>query len=299
MRLIFDFDGTITEKDTISTLAGAALAHQNDRHGEDLGAVWDEVVKRYVSDCKQYSAGYEVPEAERRTAEEELAFLGGSGDVERASLKRIRQSGVFRGLEEKQLFEMGRGAASDGTIALRDGAGELMRLAGERGWTVGVISVNWSRAFIAGALDGLIPLSSIVANEFAPDGTVQGPKSLSGHPLTNGTGKLAVFDEDRSLQPTGEATSGPTIYFGDSTTDMECLLHGGGEGGEGGGGGGIAVASSEDDSSLIKTLRRVGLPVPHVGAAAMDAEAKTSGVYWARDFREVIDSNILARLGLK
>lgn len=290
MRLILDFDGTITEKDTISTLAKAALAYQNDRHGEDLSATWDEVVKRYMSDSKQYSTTYEVPEAERKTVEDELAFLGGSGHVELASLERIGQSAVFRGLEERDLFEMGKRAVQDGRIVLRDGFGEMTKLAAERGWTVGVISVNWSRAFIAGVLDGLVASSAIVANEFAPDGTVQGPPSLEGRSLTNGTGKLAVLGGDDALRH-GEVTAATTVYFGDSTTDMECLLCGGGAGS----GGGIAIASSEDASNLISTLRRVRLPVPHVNAAATDA----AGVFWARNFREVIDSDALATLGLK
>lgn len=290
MRLIFDFDGTITEKDTISTLARAALTHQNDYHSVDLAGAWDDVVRAYVSDYKGYCESYEIPETQRTTVDAELAFLSGSGHVELASLDRIARSGVFRQLESSHLFEMGKAAVGDGRIVVRDGFADVIELAKVKGWTVGVISVNWSRAFIAGALDGLVSPLSIIANDFAPDGSVLGPESLDSHPLTNGTGKLNVLEGDESLRHAGQGT-GTTVYFGDSTTDMECLLRGGGAGN----GGGVAIASDENGSNLISTLRRVSLPVPHVTAAATNSD---SGVYWARNFREVIDSDALSRLGL-
>jgi thiamine phosphate phosphatase / amino-HMP aminohydrolase len=283
MRLIFDFDGTITEKDTISTLAKAALTIQQNRHGRDLTSAWDQVVKEYMSDCRDYKDGYAIPELERRTVDEEIGYLAGSGDVEMASLERIARSGVFAGLDEDDLRGMGREAGEAGRVALREGFADVLSLAGERGWLVGVISVNWSRAFIAGVLhrfDSLAP--SIVANEIAPGGSIRGPSSLQERPLTNCSGKLSVLSDDASLRPQ-EEEDGPTVYFGDSTTDMECLLHGRG----------IAMAASDEESSLVSTLRRVGLPVPHLSTAANDS---TNIVFWARNFREVIDSHVLIRL---
>lgn len=282
MRLIFDFDGTITEKDTISTLAKAALAVQQDRHGKDLTPAWDQVVKDYIEDCRRYKKDYAIPEPERRTVDEEIGYLAGSGDVEIASLERIARSGVFAGLDEEDLRKMGREVRESGQVGMREGFADLVNLAGEKEWLIGVISVNWSRAFIAGVLnqfDSLTP--SIVANDISPNGTVVGPSSLQGHPLTNCAGKLTALHGDESLR---QETEGSTVYFGDSTTDLQCLLHGRG----------IAMAASDEESSLISTLRRVGLPVPHVSSSATDT---TNVVFWARNFREVVDSNVLVRLG--
>lgn len=284
MRLIFDFDGTITVKDTISTLAKAALTHQQDHHDRNLTPAWDAVVQAYVDDCQAYKDGYPTAEAERRTVAAEVAFLAGSGPVEVASLGRVEASGVFAGLGEEALFAMGRRAVLEGGIGIRDGFGELLAVADGQGWAVGVISVNWSRAFIAGALHQFktIHPSSIIANDISKAGKVQGPASLS-HPLTNCAGKLAVLQDDASLLRNGHRDEA-TVYFGDSTTDMECLLHGGG----------IAIASSEDESGLIETLRRVGLATPHVHSS----NDTTANVFWARDFHEVIESGVLTRIGV-
>ncbi|KAF4449646.1 UPF0655 protein C17G9.12c [Fusarium austroafricanum] len=268
MHLVFDFDGTITQQDTIGELARSAIEIQRNKHGHDLQASWDQVVQSYVADYRHYKDNHPSPEVTRTCVDDEFKFLSGMKDVEEASLERIAESRIFTGLDAETLSRAGADAVEAGRIKIRDGFADVMRLATERGWRVSVISVNWSRAFLRGAL---LPYAlEVIANEPALDGSITGPEFLNGR-MTN------ACEKRKALEYTIKDKDGKVIYFGDSTTDMECLLTGG------------VVISDSEESSLLKTLKRVGVKVPHVG----DRDKVTGKVSWARDFREVLNSGML------
>lgn len=270
MRLIFDFDGTITECDTIGDLASAGVDFQRTQHGHNLSAQWDHVVKAYMDDYQRYKDSYPVREEDRHSVQEEVEFLAGLRTVERSSLARVEACGVFSGLQETDLFQMGVDAVESRNIVIREGFKDLVELAEQRGWGLGVISVNWSRSFIRGVLHRFsIP---VVTNEISQDGEVQGPKFL-GQPMTSSAGKL------RCLEHEFAGDGDETLYFGDSTTDLECLLRNG------------IVLSNNDGSSLIRTLRRLGFTVSHT--ASYGTGDQPANFYWARNFREILDSGIL------
>lgn len=269
MRLIFDFDGTITEKDTIGDLANAGLDFQRTQHGHDLAPQWDQVVKAYIDDCQQYKTSYPVKEDDRRSVAEEVEFLAGLRNVEKASLARVEGSGVFAGLQHAGLFQMGVNAVESRKIVIREGFKDVVELAERRGWGLGIISVNWSRSFIRGVLHQFnIP---IITNEISPDANIHGPEFL-GQPLTNSAGKLRCLEHE--FKRDGEKT----LYFGDSTTDLECLLRGG------------IVLADNYESSLIRTLRRLRFTVSDI---ASHGTGGRTNFYWARNFREILDSGIL------
>ncbi|KAK4131738.1 hypothetical protein BT67DRAFT_427122 [Trichocladium antarcticum] len=68
------------------------------------------------------------------------------------------------------------------------------------------------------------------------------------------------------------------VYFGDSTTDLACLVEAD-----------LGVVMADDgESKLLKTLRRVGLEVPHVGQWEDGRR-----LVWARDFDEVLGSRVM------
>lgn len=267
MHLIFDFDGTITQQDTVGVLANSAIEYQKRHRGEDLQAEWDQVVRSYMEDYQRYSSEHPMPAEERKCVEEEIRFLSGMKDVEEASLHRVAASQVFAGLDAEKLRRAGEEAVRSGKVKIREGFEDLISLAEEKGWEVCVVSVNWSRAFIEGVL--LPHQIRVIANEPHADGSILGPEFLGGR-MTNGHEKREALDHvvtDKKKR---------VLYFGDSTTDMECLLEGG------------IVISNDEASSLMRTLRRVGEPVPHVG------ERETaSNLMWARDFREVLESGVL------
>lgn len=268
MRLILDFDGTITEKDTIGELANAAIEFHKSRGNNELQAKWDSVVKSYVDDWLKYKDTYHIPEHERTSVDEELRFLRGLKESEEASLARIEASGVFANLEATDLFEMGVQAVKNGKVVIRKGFDRLVEQSQQQQWEMAVVSVNWSAAFIQGVLH---PLEiRVISNEVASSGRVEGPEFL-GREMTNSADKRECVEHLLGQDGRGAAK---TVYFGDSTTDMECLLNGG-----------VAI-SADDTCSLIKTLRRVGIEVPHVS----DSQADIS---WARDFNEVLQSGIL------
>jgi hypothetical protein len=71
---------------------------------------------------------------------------------------------------------------------------------------------------------------------------------------------------------------GKWMYFGDSTTDMACLLEADV---------GVVVAEGER-STLLRTLRRVGFEVRRVREGGA-----VQGLVWARDFEEVLGAGVL------
>ncbi|KAL6866578.1 haloacid dehalogenase-like hydrolase domain-containing protein [Trichoderma novae-zelandiae] len=296
MNLIFDFDGTITAKDTILQLAQSAIHLQTQRAGPSSSAPsssssssssskpplqtkWDDIVRVYAAQHAAYADAFSPPKHERRTPAQELVYLASLKDTENASLDRVDGSGLFGGVTEDDLFRMGRALVERGEVVVRDGFADMVRMARDKGWRVGVISVNWSAAFIQGVLH---PLSDIpiVTNRISSDGTIHGPEGFNGGVrLTTSRDKTTVLSELLSKEHHSSACP-PTVYFGDSTTDMECLLaHRG------------IVISADAQSSLMQTLARVGVRVPHVGSAQDGAN-----IAWARDFREVLESRMLERI---
>ncbi|KAI1344624.1 hypothetical protein F5Y15DRAFT_367189 [Xylariaceae sp. FL0016] len=309
MSIFLDFDGTITTADTVSELAAFALRHQRVRRAEggadgdddddddsgegrgDLKARWDDVVRQYLEDLKAHSTSY-VPRAEERlTPELEVAYLRAGKDVEMRSLERIGACGIFRGIDGEQFQEAGREVVREGRVRLRKGFGEFVKKRLDKGWRIYVISVNWSARFIEGACgfgDGKV---EVIANEVDGDGTINGPEILNPKTrlprresdeergrdkthrnLTNSRDKLDVME---AIIKRDGLSHEPTLYFGDSTTDLECLFKATT---------GVIIAD-DVDSSLLQTARRLGEVFPRVH----EPEAR-AGLHWAADFDEVLKS---------
>ncbi|EFQ29234.1 hypothetical protein CGRA01v4_04915 [Colletotrichum graminicola] len=270
LNLVFDFDGTITTKDTIGTLAQIALRFQNER-GIDLSSAWQQILKDYSQDHKHHVSTYKPVANDRLSLREELTYLRGLSEVDLRSVKRVEQSGLFRGIRRADLMKAGDVARTEGTVKLRDGFADLMAVAKDNGWTVSVVSVNWSRSFISGVLSDYS--FDIVANEIEMDGSISGPDVLG--PPSRETTLMTCEDKLRALRALatrqGVKNAEALVYFGDSTTDIECLLEARG-----------VVISSGPDSSLMTTLRRVGYEVPQV-----DEHRPSSGIAWASTFVEV------------
>jgi thiamine phosphate phosphatase / amino-HMP aminohydrolase len=290
-----------------------ANANDGDRDGDgdgDLSACWDAVVAAYVADYKAHVSAYAPEAAKRRHVSDEVAFLRSQKHVETRSLRRINGCALFRGIGRDAFREAGRALVRDGTVRLRPGFHGLVKAALARGRRVNVVSVNWSAAFIEGACgfdegDGFRVISNDVRKK---DGAVVGPGALTGEGLlahrdqdqdqnqenetgdgdgdptplreqtsrnlTNSVDKRDAVQEVRRRQATEDT---PFWYFGDSTTDMECLL----EATRG------VVLADDGTSTLIETLRRIGKRVPHV----RDAES-SDNIVWASNFEEVMNSGL-------
>ena len=158
-----------------------------------------------------------------------------------------------------------------------------MEKVGKReGWEVGVVSVNWSGGFIRGVVGegcGGLGLGKgmgrVVANGVV-GGVVEGPGELGREVLVTAGDKMRAMGLLREGKGEGERV----VYFGDSPTDLACLLEAD-----------LGVVIADDGGSkLLKTLERIGLEVPHLG------EGKDGRLVWARDFEEVLESGVMDRI---
>lgn len=273
MRLVFDFDGTITQHDTIGELAQSAIRREKHRTQRDLQPAWDDAVQKYLQDHQSYTANFTPPEPERRTVEEEERFLAGLRPIEEASLTRVSRSGLFAGLEKSDLIQMGVEAVSTGRVRITEGYQDLLEEAQRGGAKVDVLSVNWSRSFIEGVLHEHAAAVNVVANEISEDGSINGPSSCLPRIMT-------APDKMRAFRRMIVGEHQQAVYFGDSATDLTCLLLCRG----------IVLARGKESSSLLKTLSRIGTDVPHVGSAQDHTNKR---LFWARNFREVTQSGVL------
>jgi hypothetical protein len=345
--ILLDFDGTITQHDTLDALVSLAIAHSQAHHSsaahpntggiststnsrsssDEKTAVWRDIVREYVADHEAHVAAYSPPAHLRDTLAQELLFLESLGAVDERSVARVGKAGLFARLDGEQLEALGRGAvcpspsssscsSSDGdggenrgTVKLRKGFGRFVERMGHggaeegggkgKGWDVGIVSVNWSARFIKGVVEagcsgtqtgaqhtdqgGRFKLveKRIVANGIRfPGGEVEGPAELGGAPLLTAGDKLRAM---KSLRQGMEEEM--VVYFGDSTTDLSCLVEADF---------GVVMADNDGDSKLMRTLRRVGLEVPHVDECGDGTGRKLA---WARDFEEVLKSGVIERIG--
>lgn len=270
MRLIFDFDGTITTQDTISYLVKESIKLQKQRTGADLAHDWKVIEKQYMEDYEGYKSAYKPITSERNTLSQELEYLSGFRKVDEKSIARVETAGIFSGISKSQFRSVGSKALKpEGELQLRPGFKEIIELANKRRWHVYVLSINWSAGFIEGVLEKY-PGVKVVANETTDDGRIIGPPEADGQTLIGTSDKLKAFKG--ILEGSGDRT----VYFGDSTTDIKCLLHGTG------------IVIGAQDSSLLKTLHRVG-----VNVRSTTSGSKTEKVYWANDFHEVLDRGVL------
>jgi len=299
MSLIaIDFDGTITQMDTINVLAHYAVTRHDGGRAAARQA-WETILAEYVADHGRHLATYEPKAVDRTTLSQELEYLESLRPVEQASAERVAASELFRGLGDLDLERFGVEAArrgrpgidsglDDGTAAHdmvlpRKGFAEFIVEMGKRrpDWGLGLVSINWSRAFVEGVLkavgvdDG--KFNKRINTVRFGDGSIVRPSEMgcggATAPLMTARDKamaLANMMEQQEAQR--------CVYIGDSVTDISCLLESSL---------GIVVADGPL-TQLLKTLDRLGFDVPHV------YEWKDGmKLAWARDFDEILQSELL------
>lgn len=206
--VVVDWDETITEEDTMAILS----------HATKDPARWPEFVDAYMADLEEQERAF----GERETLAAHFEFLGSLGPVEMKSVRRIEQSGVFRGITHGAIRD-----AAD-RVVLRDGfetfcenlASGIMRE---------ILSVNWSDEFIRHALDGKVEVSlwTITANHiyFGEDGSATGKVSKDQEGgLRTGLDKLGHLERRKASVRETQGGDKLLVYIGDSNTDLPCLL---------------------------------------------------------------------------
>ena len=76
MQLVFDFDGTITQQDTIGILAESAIALQKERRNIDLSTQWEQVVKAFDTEMEKVTKTGADPAAALKTVQQQAESIG-------------------------------------------------------------------------------------------------------------------------------------------------------------------------------------------------------------------------------
>jgi 2-hydroxy-3-keto-5-methylthiopentenyl-1-phosphate phosphatase len=284
---ILDFDGTITTKDTISVVAKSAISFHL-RNGKDMTATWEGIVKDYGRDYEAFVGEFRPVKEARKTVDEEVAFYRALRSVEERSFERVGRRGLFAGIGEVDWERFGEEAVRNGDVTIRRGSAEFIRNIGERGAKWGVVSVNFSRAFVRGVLgtiDSDIKKVDLRANEPDENGILKGPMLQDGNDgelMTTSDAKLSAMKE--LLTSLGGSKANEVVYIGDSGTDIECLLEDGVTG---------IIISDDGNSSLLQTMKRIGVGISPIDKNYQKEKEAKGVVYLMRDFSEIIRSSFL------
>ncbi|KAN0060905.1 hypothetical protein ACQY0O_006639 [Thecaphora frezii] len=272
LMIFVDWDETITAQDTLSLIAPPAGTQEK---GHDFAHYTDA----YMADLSAHELAFGV----RDSLEKQLAFLESIDEVEKKSVTRVEEGGLFSGVRMQDILQRAE------SVSFRDGwesADEwLIEKAAKGLIELDVISVGWSAAFIQQALaqrrtksavavpEGVAVPRVICANEVEmktnEDGELVGTGRLTkskdaASVVQGGAGEASrsgirtgfhKVEELKRLCSRFEATSPVSVYIGDSNTDLPCLLECRY---------GLVMGGNE---SLRATIERIGLQSKVIKAA--------------------------------
>jgi hypothetical protein len=286
---VLDWDGTLTKRDTLDALVNiAANCKPETPVGEEWKCVSEAYIKDYESTIKLHAPYGRLPSSRSR----ESTLLAVLEEVEQRSIDRVSESGIFEALTTTDLDNGAADAIRSGHVQLREGCGDFLQLVGSRlqqqegaADAVSILSVNWSRRFILECLRAIredfanMLSNSIYANEL--DGIQQGARANGRICAEHDMRFISSRDKVAHLELLRERTLRqgkpiPTVYVGDSWTDVESLLAAD-----------LGVCIRDDpmtssQKKLADSLGRVGVPCARL--RDMDGSA---GVAWAEDFHEL------------
>jgi hypothetical protein len=270
MHLFIDFDGTITQSDTIDILVQYAIWSTGKRESV-YKDTWTQIVKAWEDDMKAYKREHPFPV--KRS--EVLAWLEGQRAVEEASIQRINASNIFEGADFMTLFGAGRQAVAEGHVKLRKGFLEFIQHLEQAGIEVTIVSVNWSEDWIRGCISPATP--NILSNTIDLTGKIvpsKGTRRSADRLMLTGGDK--VQEVMLSVLGTPDGESGSLSYIGDSLTDLLCLIECKN---------GIVMTDSPEQSDLYQAMVDLSHEVPH----ASDYYGRTKSRFaWARDFDGIL-----------
>jgi thiamine phosphate phosphatase / amino-HMP aminohydrolase len=284
-KLIADFDETITEADTIQRLVHAAIetrgldtSGNTKLHKNRVLAEWEQTVEWYTT---QYTRRRDVwlndhqLEVESRGGEESsllLDFLKAFEPLELDSIHRVMGGRFLAGLQKEQLRELGR------RIKKRAGAEAALASMKKAGVEVEVLSANWSKTLIEGAMAGLC--DRVVANCLVFDNDkkragdspplalrVAGARTC--RKISTGDIQLHVVSAADKLRHfnTHRSKTGRTAYIGDSVSDLLAILEAD-----------IGILIGEN-RTMLQTIERFSIPTRRIGHQS-PRNGVSRGVVW-------------------
>lgn len=164
IHLCLDYDGTLTDKDTMASFAAMCYKFHAD-HGRSGFPPWEHFVTAYINDYEAHVENYEPKAHERHTIKEEADWLKSLEPIERVSLQRVKESGIFGGsqqewecwlqLKDDEWLQKGY-LHNHSTPMRRDWLAVVLKVLkhwdddarSDFGSRVDIVSVNWSRSWI-------------------------------------------------------------------------------------------------------------------------------------------------------
>ena len=210
-KLITDFDETISEQDTISTLVHTA-ADNREGEKEQFLAAWQEMVQWFLT---RYHRVCDAWQAHRHSL---VDFLKSFEELETTSIQRVMATGFLEGLTREELRGVGR------NVVKKPGVDRVLPRLRRAGVEVEILSANWSEALIEGATEGLC--DQIITNSLAYDTVGCSTGGIHLH-VVSARDKLRKFKERKKNPPIPNEIGDRgvrTLYIGDSISDFLAIL---------------------------------------------------------------------------
>ncbi len=211
-KLITDFDETISERETISTLVHTA-ADNREGEREQFLAAWRELAERYWVRYRQISDEW------LNHCHSIVDFLKVFEELETATIQRVMAKGFLKGLTTEKLRAVGR------DVVKKPGVYRVLSAMRADGVAVEILSANWSKALIEGATEGLC--DKIITNSLAYDTAGRSTGSIHLH-VVSARDKLRKFRLRKKNPPNpdeiGDGGVTRTLYIGDSISDFLAIL---------------------------------------------------------------------------
>lgn len=294
-RLILDYDGTLTVKDTMAVLGDLPKQPKMS---------WQEIVDAYMKDYATYK---DTPYPWKNYDREEYSgWLAARKWVEQNSAQRVQDAAFFRGVTTGDVKEAVTNCLDNGELELRRDWKELFELflpsynASDGTFlesSIEILSVNWSETAIRQALFQSTQRSGKNHNEqlchYINDIKIFA-NEIEGLASPYGSSGRVVRPLDADIRTSGDKlrylkVSAPsaafepfTAYVGDSSTDFDALC--------------AAdlgvwlcdVAEADYEKASMETFKPLNFVPPplHSVSATEDFPAL---FYWAPDLRSVID----------
>ncbi len=241
--VIFDFDKTITEEDTIELVVHTAIdSNGSPQKRRELLDSWNLLVQSYTN---QHEALLEEMKSVRR--DEEEASSGGPGlnplkSLERVfkreelleyeSVRTVERRMFLAGMKQESWRELGRKKE----VKLKEGSLSLIEELKSLHIPVYILSSNWCKDFVFGCLEGRVDEDNIIANQPIYDPTSHLSTGAVQFSVVSAFDKQKHVEQLRSKQqkekkdkennePNGnKIAEAAVMYVGDSTNDLMALL---------------------------------------------------------------------------
>jgi HAD superfamily phosphoserine phosphatase-like hydrolase len=276
-KLITDFDETISERDTISTLVHTAADNRAHEKDEFLAA-WQEMVQWFLT---RYHRVCDAWQDHRHSL---VDYLKSFEELETASIQRVIAKGFLEGLTQERLRTVGR------TVVKKPGVDRVLSAMRADGVVVEILSANWSEALIEGATEGLC--DQIITNSLTYDVAGRSTGNIHLH-VVSARDKLRKFRSRKKNPPNpdeiGDEGVTRTLYIGDSISDFLAILDAD-----------LGVLIGQNPTAM-QTIQRFHLPTQQLQEGTLfDSSRRYQGTILLVDSWKVLDDFLsTAEKGMK